>query len=104
MAQYPHLFKVGHTTYAIIGVSLQTAYAYMREVMHCKPGQYKYLGPDRRTPKQQFESFTIGINASGFTPSKLLTIEEQEEERQYQEEKAARPKQPCPWCNGTGQA
>lgn len=102
MTRKPHLFKVGHTTYAIIGVNMTTAHAYMREVMHLKPGQYKYLGPDNRTPKQQYDSFTIGVNASGFTPSKLLTIEEQEAERKYQEEKANRPKTTCPWCKGAG--
>ena len=54
--QYPHLFRVGPSTYAVFGVGEQKAYAYMREVMRIKPGQYKYLGPDKRTPKQQYES------------------------------------------------
>ncbi len=56
-----HLFKVGHTTYALITHSQTRAYAYLKEVMRVKKGQYKYLGVDNRTHKQQFESFTIGV-------------------------------------------
>lgn len=100
--KYPHLFMVGPSTYAICGVGMHTAYAYMREVMHLKSDQYKYLGPDNRTPKQQYDSFTIGVDARGFVPSKLISLEDQEQMRLDQEEKDARPKTQCPWCKGAG--
>ena len=98
----PHLFKIGPTTYAICGVGENTAYAYVREVMRVKPENYKYLGTDNRTPKQQYDSFTVGIDASGFKPSKLLSMADQEQMKRDQEEKDARPKTKCQWCNGTG--
>ena len=57
-----HLFKVGYVTYALITHTKIRAYAYLREVMRIKKGNYKYLGVDDRLHKQQFDSFTIGVN------------------------------------------
>lgn len=55
-----YLFKVGHVTYGIVARNQHVAFDYAREVMRWK--DRRFLGKDTRTPKQQYESFTIGIN------------------------------------------
>ncbi len=57
-----YLFKVGHTTYALVTYTKARAYAYLREVMRVRKGRYKYLGIDTSTHKQQWESLTVGVN------------------------------------------
>ena len=88
----PYLFKVGSSTYAICGVGMLRAYSYVKEVLGAKPEQYKYLGPDTRTPKQQWESFTIGVDASRFTPINSV----------FPDVRTLRSEEKCPHCNGTG--
>lgn len=56
-----YLFKVGHSTYALVTYTKARAYAYLKEVMRVRKGNYKFLGIDTSTHKQQWESFTIGV-------------------------------------------
>lgn len=55
----PHLFRHGHTTYAVCTKSERTARAYVRQVMRLPDAEY--LGRDTSTAEQQWNSCVIGV-------------------------------------------
>ena len=58
----PHLFKCGHSTYGVcvpgMVSGVNVARSYLRAI---GVKNTEYLGRDNRTPKQQYDSFTIGV-------------------------------------------